>query len=250
MVCTLVALGASQFLVGAFDVASPDLFLLGGMIYAASIIPVMLTRISAPEVEPTPPLSVAAVIRHSPFGVITSLGSGIVLGGYWALGPVFAVRQGFGATEASSLMAASIFCGLLLQWPAARLSDAIDRRVVVLGLTTAAAIASAAMLFPVLRSPGALFVCFGLVGSVFCLYPLAVAHAIDYADGSVNTLQISRGLLLANGLGLSIGPVPGGPVRGRSGHIRVDAVFCLGSGNHGDRYRSPHTSPASSGGGP
>ncbi|MCB2106876.1 MAG: MFS transporter [Rhodobacteraceae bacterium] len=209
-VCTLAALGGSQFLVGIYNIGSSDLIILAGMIYAASIFPVMLTRIAAPEIEPSPPLSLGNVFRVSPFAVVASFAAGVTLGGFWALGPLYGAQQGLEPHQVSTLMASAIFAGLVLQWPAARLSDLIDRRIVVLGLTVACTVMALSMLIPWVGRIVPIYVPFGVIGSTFCLYPLAVAHGIDNASGGVNTLQVSRGLLLANGLGLAIGPFAAG----------------------------------------
>lgn len=211
MVCTLAALGVGQLLVAAVDRDGTVPFIVGGLLYAVSIVPVMLSRIAAPATDGAERASLADLARISPFGLITSWAGGLALGAFWALAPYFASHRGLAVDEVALLMAVAIASGLALQWPAAHLSDRIDRRGVVMMLAVAGVAAAALLAVPWTAPRGLLVAVFAVLGGVFCLYPLAVAHGLDFADRADSTLLVSRGLLLANGFGLALGPFAAGP---------------------------------------
>lgn len=96
--------------------------------------------------------------------------------------------------------------GAVAQIPFGRLSDHIDRRIVLIGLSGFAAIVGA---LTVLINPGAnwmMFVLFAAYGfAANPIYAVAVAHANDFAkDGDF--AKIAGGMLLILGIGLAIGP--------------------------------------------
>src|SRR5690606_27137235 len=48
-----------------------------------------------------------------------------------------------------------------------------------------------------------------VLGCVFCIYPISVAHVLDHVTRREDTLEVSRGMLMANGLGQTVGPLVG-----------------------------------------
>ena len=96
--------------------------------------------------------------------------------------------------------------GALAQFPTGRLSDRIDRRLVIIGLS---AIAGLIGLIMVIFNPGpgiALYVLFAIYGfAANPLYAVAVAHANDFTrEGEF--AKVAGGMLLVMGIGLAIGP--------------------------------------------
>jgi MFS family permease len=167
MVVTLGGLGAAQFLVGTGDAVALEPFVLGGILFAASIIPVVLTRIDVPPIEAAEGAPLGEVYRHSPFGFVTSFAVGMSIGAFWAMAPFFAAEM---ELSVSVLMATAVFSGLLLQWPAGFFSDRYDRRLV------AVSIAGIAGLFAVLTFALAglvgnwlIYAFFAVLGGQFCL---------------------------------------------------------------------------------
>ncbi|MDP1586833.1 MAG: hypothetical protein Q8M07_03720, partial [Prosthecobacter sp.] len=77
MVITLGGLGSAQLLTSLSPAISPVPFLIGGVLFAASIVPVMLTRIDAPPIVDGPRLPLRDVYAHSPFALTTSFAAGM-----------------------------------------------------------------------------------------------------------------------------------------------------------------------------
>jgi len=138
--------------------------------------------------------------------------SGLISGAFFGLGAVFADRIGFDATWVAAFMAFTILGGAVFQWPVGRLSDRLDRRLVLLGcclVSTALALIGYVLVwvFPTwLVGLGAL-----LGGMLFTIYGLSIAHANDQIHVS-RTLEVTGGLLLVHGMGAAVGPTIAGVV--------------------------------------
>lgn len=212
MVVTLGGLGAAQFLADVGDITTTTPFIVGGILFAASIIPVVLTRIDVPPIDTAVGTPLSEVYQRSPFGVVTSFAVGMSIGAFWTLGPFFASEMELSVSQASTLMATAVFAGLLLQWPAGYFSDRYDRRLVAVVIAgTAGAAAIIAIVFMGIVGIPLIYVFFAVLGSQFCLYPIAMAHAVDQVQGRNESLGVARGLIMSNGLGQTIGPLLAGP---------------------------------------
>jgi MFS family permease len=124
-------------------------------------------------------------------------------------------------------MSGVIFGGALLQWPLGHLSDNRDRRLVMLGVSLAGALAALTVFLLVKVYPNASFVVAILFGGcAFSIYSLSVAHANDHA-GTDQILETSRGLLLLSGIGASLGPILAGLLMGQLGAGSLMLYFTL-----------------------
>jgi MFS family permease len=209
MVNNYLGIMLGQFMINLWDIGTTEVFMMASLLTSLSLVPVVLTRVTAPDIAQIRPLSLAALYRASPLGVIGSLASGTALGGYYGLGAIFAEQIGFSIFEVSLFMGSVILGGLLLQWPIGRISDRHDRRKVLLAillLLIAACAAGPAILllaeaFPLLLAIGLL-----LGGTMMCIYPIAVSQAYDHLTPD-RYVGASSGLLLAYSIGATFGPV-------------------------------------------
>ncbi|MCK7533442.1 MAG: hypothetical protein MZV63_21615 [Marinilabiliales bacterium] len=80
--------------------------------------------------------------------------SGLTLGGFWGLAPVYASQVGFDAAGVGLLMSITILGGAVLQWPIGLFSDKHDRRVVLLWVVAIAAVL-ALVITPILSGSAA-----------------------------------------------------------------------------------------------
>ena len=204
-----LAQGAGQFLIMLPDPSGTVLFVVVSMTLSLAIVPVAMTRVSAPALPEPVKFDLRRLWKISPTGMTTGIASGGVMGGFYGLGALYAHQIGLEAADTSTLMGAIIFGGLLLQWPIGKLSDRIDRRLVMLGVGVGTALVCLVIVFAgsaggiVLFSLGALF-----GGLSFTLYPLAVAYTNDYLSQE-DLVPISGGLMMSYGIGASFGPVAG-----------------------------------------
>jgi len=131
---------------------------------------------------------------------------GMANGTFGTLAPVYGHDQGLDASGIAYLFAVTAVLGALAQVPAGRISDRMDRRMVIVVLS---GIAAAIGFLTLLINPQGgwiLYVLFGLYGfSAYPIYAIAVAHANDFAKkGEFG--RVAGGMLLTLGAGLAIGP--------------------------------------------
>jgi len=227
MTITLVALGFGQFLI-LIDAANPLLpFALISVLSALALVPIALTRLDEPRPVMVPPLGLADLYKVSPLGVVGAAVAGLCSGAFWGVGAVFA--QGIGLPEAgiAAFMGATVFGGVLLQWPVGHFSDRHDRRQVLTAVSFVGAALALAAFFAAGWSITALAVCAFLYGGIaFSLYGLAVAHVNDHLRRE-EVLDATRGLLLVNGLGAVFGPAGGGLLMSAFGPRSLLALFAF-----------------------
>jgi MFS family permease len=127
-------------------------------------------------------------------------------GTFGTLAPVYGHDQGLDASGIAYLFAVTAVLGALAQVPAGRISDRMDRRLVIVFLGSIAAVVGFLTLLLNPQGGWLLYVLFGLYGfSAYPIYAIAVAHANDFAKkGEFG--RVAGGMLLTLGSGLAIGP--------------------------------------------
>jgi MFS family permease len=206
MVVQLGAMAAGQFLLNLADPRGFDLFILVSVLISVAAVPMLLTAVAAPTVTSSRAISLRTLYRLSPLGVVGLVGTGLGTSGLFSLAPVYANQEGLSVAAISTFMAAMTLGGVAFQLPVGRLSDRLDRRVVIAAVTmlTALALLPPALLpqLPnVLLYPG-----FFLVGGLSLpVYALCVAHTNDFLN-SEQMVGASSALVLAFGIGAAAGP--------------------------------------------
>jgi MFS family permease len=228
MAINLGALAAGQALLGLGGglLSGPTLFTLVAILLCAAALPVTLTRLQQPHFPPTPRLGLRRLGRTAPAAAAAAGLSGLAMGAFWGLAPVYGAGQGWDPPRIAQLMIATIVGGALLQWPLGRWSDRRDRRI-GLALACAAAVALAsAMAFAasrgLFRPQLALFFLYG--GVAFAIYPMAVAHLLDNLPQD-DLLAGCSSLLLVHGLGAAVGPVLAGYLMQGFGPVALPLYF-------------------------
>ena len=200
----LSGLALGQLLLNVADPTGDRLFILAAMLVVLAAIPVCVTRSEQPTRIPGASFSPTLVINTSRAATSGSLTGGLILGSYYGLGPVYGLQSGMSVGAISAMMALGIGGGAVTQVPLGRLSDRLDRRVVILGIMLVGAVTCAfALLLPQSTVPFIMFI-FG--GCVMPIYALSLAHASDASENS-NFLEIGTGLLLINAVGSILGPI-------------------------------------------
>ncbi len=227
MAINLGALAAGQLLLGFGVDRGFALFSLVAILICAAALPVTLTRLAQPSFPVTPRLGLRRLYRIAPAATASAGLSGLAMGAFWGLGPVYAGQIGLGRQGVAYFMVATILGGALLQWPVGRWSDRFDRRI-GLGLTCALATVLAVLALPAETwSAGAvyaLYFCYG--GLAFAVYPMSVAHMLDTLP-SEELLSGCSGLLLVHGIGAAFGPALAGAAMSRHGPAALPAFFAI-----------------------
>jgi MFS family permease len=199
-----LAVGPFLLLVAPADEAAA--LMIAGGLCAIALVPIGLTSQAQPPAPLPKPLALREQFDTAPAAVLAAFFAGFVNGGVLLLSPVYA-GAAFGAEQATAFQSAAWLGSLLLQWPAGRLSDRTDRRVVILGLTAIASAAAFALAALGVNIPfwgaAALFAIWGAGGLSY--YGIAIAHMADRAEPAFMA-QAASGLLFVWGIGSILGP--------------------------------------------
>lgn len=196
-----------QLFVNVGDPANFMPYSLAAILLALALIPLSLTRMEAPIIEKAQRISFFTLARESFTGVSGAVICGILIGGFYALGPVYATLMGLDVAKTSTFMASAIIAAMLLAWPLGRLCDRFDRRRVMFWVVFAAALAAVAVSFTGAGNLWLLMLLVGLfTGLSAMIYPISVAITNDRME-STRIVAASATLLLSYGVGSVIGPI-------------------------------------------
>ncbi len=223
MVVNLCALALGQQLLRIDDQAFV-LFTVVALAVCAATLPVLLTRQAQPQPQATPKLQLGLLFKAAPTAGAGALLSGLAMGAFWGLLPVYAHRIGFDTTTVGTYMSAAILGGAALQWPIGRLSDHRDRRIVLAGVAAATTLIALAALAVGGREWPALALVFLFGGMAFAVYPVVVAHLVEHVT-TENLLAASSSVLLVYGVGSALGPLAAGALMSATGAWALFAWF-------------------------
>lgn len=225
MMVSLASLAAGQPLLLIPNPGQFEIFCVASVLISLGLVPIALTTSPAPAPPRAQPMGLSSLYRVSPFGVAGCFASGLALGAFWGMAPVFCRTLGLSEEDTAIFMVATILGGLFLLWPIGRLSDRLDRRRV---LTLACTVSAAASLAMVLTGGVSVLVLFGLAivfgGFTFPIYSIAVAHTNDFLE-SEDLVSASSSLLLVYGSGAILGPLIAGLMMGWMGAFGLYALL-------------------------
>jgi MFS family permease len=218
LITTYLCVGAGQFLIGVANPNGFELFSLVAALFALSLVPASLARVSVADggerPAPAGPLesppkaklkALPSLWRDAPLALCGCFASGLLNSTFYALYPVYMRGAGYAVEAISSFMGIALLAALLPQWPLAYLSDRFDRKRVLCAIASTLMIASA-LLFAFHGEALVQPVAYLYVSLIFTIYGVSVAHANDWID-SRQRVAVSAGLLLTFALGGSIGPI-------------------------------------------
>lgn len=207
IIINFAAVTVGQLLLMVYPLSSFALFTVASILISFAAIPLALSRATQPAPLLMVRLNLVKLYRNSPVGLVGTFLIGIAHGTFWALGGVFATRSGLTTGQVAIFISVAVMAGACSQWPLGRMSDRVDRRLVLMGLQVASTAVGLAIVVLQPTSFSALLVAafaFGLCA--LPSYSIAVAHAYDHAEPNQHVTMAS-GLLLAFAIGSIIGPL-------------------------------------------
>lgn len=203
-------------------------FMIIGALFAASLVPVSVTRRGQPASPSAAPFGLRGLFDVAPAAVMAAIVAGAVNGSVLALYAIYASAL----SPDSALGAAAAFNGALAlgavaaQWPAGMISDRFDRRMVIAFLAGAGALASLVMMVWGADLPwiGVLGVAALWGAGSMSFYGIAVAHAADRAAPG-QTTGMMAGILVVWAVGALIGPLIAGAAM--SGSLGPSGLFAF-----------------------
>ena len=205
LIITMGGMGIGQLVAGLDDGVSSTLFLISSAAVSIAVVPILITVGKAPDFTISETISFRRLFQISPLAFVGMAAQGVVASMMFGMGAVYGTRIGLSPSQVSIFMVSVTVGSLLVQYPVGRLSDLMDRRLVILIVAIIAGILS--MLGALFG--GGQFMMLALImglygGTSLTLYSLCIAHANDYLSPS-QMVGTASALIMVNGAGSVIG---------------------------------------------
>jgi len=195
----LISMAVGQYLLGVTEANPLYPFILVSLLVGLAIVPVSLTRSLAPAPVPATRFDFSKLYRRSHTAFAGALGSGVVMGGFWGLGAIYALSVTNDPSFVPTFIAANIIGGALAQYPIGMASDRIDRRYVLAALCAASGISAFALMLASSQQT-LLLGAFAFGAFANSLYAVSLAKAADNSKRD-EFVTIGSSVLLLNALG-------------------------------------------------
>jgi MFS family permease len=198
------ALTIGQVLITLYPIDRGGDFMIAALVSSIAIVPVALTRSAQPAPVTIVSFRPRKLYDAAPVALNGAFMIGVATGAFWGLAPLSVTDSGLDVHGVALFMTVAVAAGALAQWPFGRLSDRVDRRVVLLVLLTGAAATGIALWLLAVSLPALLG--FGILfgALTFPGYSLVAAHGYDKTPAS-DVVPAAATILLVNALGSVIG---------------------------------------------
>ena len=207
MIITFVFLGLGQLFLNISDPLKVDLFILVSVLLSFALLPILLSTTEQPNTSDTKSFSLSEFYAVSPLGFVGALFTGLAHSVVFGYGAVYATAKGLSVLEVSIFMIIITSFGALSQWPIGYLSDKMDRRIILIGVTFIAAglcvliVGSSYISLTLFFILTALYSCVSLP-----MYSLAIAHTNDFLEQN-EIVAASSAFVRLIGIGSILGPI-------------------------------------------
>ena len=208
MVTMFAGAAIGQLLLNVADPGEFDLFLVVSILVSLALVPLLLAARPGPRPRRSQRLTVAELYRASPLGVVASVLTGVIHGGLFGMGAIYARAIGLEVGQVAWFMAFVMIGALCSQWPLGWLSDRVDRRRVMLGAALVGGAAPAMVTVGLAEPAGsaAFAMMFVLGAAALPLYSLCISQVNDYLSPR-QMVGASATLVFVAGCGLITGPL-------------------------------------------
>jgi len=220
MITLFTGLGIGMLLLNISSPKNYEPFILVSLLMSAALIPILLTKRSAPKFKKIGTISMKELYEISPLGTVSSFCTGVIHSALFSLMAVYASIIKFTVFEISILLFIITLSGVITQGPIGYLSDKYDRRLVIVISTFVSAIFA---LLAIIASGSSLenmylaielgankilfFLAVGLYSSLALpLFSLNLAHTNDFVPKE-KFVAAGGGLQLIFGIGAIGGPI-------------------------------------------
>ncbi len=226
MIVQMLGIIAAQGAVTFADAGGYALFVAMSVLVSVSFLPMLLAVTPAPAFQTTKRMTLRELFDISPLGCVGTFLLGGVFAGLFSMTSVFGTEKGMSVGQIAAFVAAIYMGGLVFLFPVGRLSDRVDRRLLIMGLTASGAAVAFGGAAVAGSHAAVLGVGFVLGAVANPLYSLLIAYTNDFLEPA-DMAAAAGGLLFINGLGAVSGPVVIGWLMTRFG---PDAFFVFVGG--------------------
>ena len=220
MIILFGGLALGMLLLNVSNPNSYEPFILVSVLLSLALVPILLTKRSAPKFKKIGTISIKELYKISPLGTISSFCTGLIHSAFFSLIAVYATTSNFTLFETSILLFMATIAGVIFQGPIGYFSDKYERRKVIV-ITTAlgAMFAFISIIFGgeslqnmylsvrLSFSKIVFFISVGIyAGLALPLFSLNLAHTNDYVTKD-KFVAAGGGIQLIFGIGAIIGPI-------------------------------------------
>lgn len=227
-VVTSAGASVGAAMAGIEDTSGVILFGIASILISVSLVPILLSDNRAPEYLAPERLPILKLLRISPMAISGAVLNGVLASGIFVSLPLYGLALGMNAAGAASLLVVAALAGAVFQFPIGWLSDRVDRRFVVAGVSGVAAVVALGLASGAFD--GQLHLAIGLMaGMLLPVYSLCVAHANDHLTPA-QIVPASGTMVLAINLGILAGALSGPAILGLTGPAGLMTFFAIVSG--------------------
>ena len=246
MIVQTAGIISGQGLLSSADPAGWLLFVIPSVLVSVAFTPILLSISPTPAFETTKPMGFMEIFRASPLTFVGMFLLGGIFASQFGMSAVYGTEAGLSVSQISWFVAAFFIGGMALQYPIGRLSDRMDRGILIFGSAALGGAAALAGLF--LGSSFGLLVGMALlIGGVSNpLYSLLIAYLNDRLPFE-DMPAAAAGLLFVNGVGAIAAPPATGLLMrgiGPSGFWLIVAAMLLGIALYSAYRMSRRSAPA------
>ena len=224
----LSAMFLGSFLINFGEVNQAELYIITGLLFCGGLLPIAMSRVSAPEVDDTPRMPLFDLSKTSPVGVMSVLMCGLLLGSMLSMLAVYAESKGISGVNLSMLVGSAIMGGFALQFPVGYMADRFDRRSVMLLIVLISMVLIALVPFSVeLDLFIATLILVGLSSGIMAaLYPLGVSETFDRLQQNQMTAAMGT-MMIIYAIGGTLGPTAAGFIMENAGDNYFFAMLAI-----------------------
>ena len=201
---------AGPYIAAWGDAMTTTLFIVGAILLSFAIFPIALSASSSPSVPTEVGFDLKGLWQRSPVAFVGTFLAGVIAAAWLNFSVVYAKLAGLTETGGANLIAAVTLGSMIAQFPLGRISDYVDRRLVMVACGVFGVAASLWMAASDASHEYLLYAAAFAAGMViFPIYAINVAHANDLADPG-EYVRIASGLTVLYGLGVIAGPLLAG----------------------------------------
>ncbi len=208
MITQFLGYMTGQVLLGQSDSASPTLFLLASIGVSMAVVPMLMVRIQVPEQPDSDKImGLAEIYSLSHFAFIGTIIVGMLSAVFYSSLGFILQKAGLSLAQLAVATTLMFLAALVAQWPIAKLSDNMDRRLVIVGLCF---YIIGVCLYGFTIDTSSVFqiysVVFLLSLAVMPMYSINIAHANDVTPSS-RIVAMASSLQLFGASGAIAGPM-------------------------------------------
>lgn len=196
----------AQLLIGILAPAAYASYAVLAILCCLSLLPLALSTNAPPKTKAAPRLRPLFSLTLSPLGAAGVIVAGLTMSAFRMVSPLYGAEKGLAAGDIGLFLAAGLLGGGIAQLPVGWLADRYDRRNVMVSLSVAALVISAAIGVGLFDFDGGLYLSVLLFGvAAFPIYSVAAAHANDFCPDD-SRVELNAGLVFWFAVGAILSP--------------------------------------------